>query len=68
MYKVTIQNPCSCFYKNGFVESQTFENKEDAKQEAQELMAKMSSSFCQKHEFSSVEKFGDYSIFIKPRR
>jgi hypothetical protein len=67
MYKVTVQNPCSCFIKNGFVENQDFETKEQAQQEAESLMNTMSKSFCKKHEFSMVERFGDYTIYIKPR-
>ena len=68
MYKVNVQNPCSCFTKNGLDQSQDFDTKEEAQQEAQKLMEKMKSSFCQKHDFSSSERFGDYTIFIKPRR
>jgi len=67
MYKVNVQNPCSCFVKNGFVENQDFETKEEAKQEAESLMKTMETKFCQKHEFSMIEKFGDYTIYIKPR-
>jgi len=67
MYKVNVQNPCSCFIKNGFTENQEFDTKEDAQKEAEYLIKIMSSNFCQKHEFSMTEKFGDYTIYIKPR-
>ncbi len=67
MYKVQVQNPCSCFIKNGFTEKQEFATKEEAKEEAEYLMRIMASNFCQKHQFSMTEQFGDFTIYIKPR-
>ena len=67
MYRVTVQNPCSCFIKNGLTENQEFDTKEEAKKEAETLIKNMTENFCQKHEFSMMEKFGDYTIYIKPR-
>ena len=68
MYKVNVQNPCSCFIKNGFAETQDFDTKEEAQKEATKMVDEMSRNFCQKHEFSMQEKFGDFTIYIKPRR
>jgi len=68
MYKVRVENPCSCFIKNGLAELQDFDNKEEAKREAEKLLSKMATTFCQKHEFLLSEKFGDFTIFVKPRR
>ena len=67
MYKVKVQNVCSCFLKSGFAESSEFETKEDAKKEAEYMMGIMKANFCQKHEFALSEQFGDFTIFIKPR-
>jgi len=67
MYKVNVMNPCSCFVKNGFTDVQDFKTKEEAKAEAEYLMNIMESNFCQKHEFSMTERFGSFTIFIKPR-
>lgn len=67
MYKVNVMNPCSCFMKNGFVDAQEFSSKEEAKEEAEYLMGIMKSNFCQKHQFSMIEQFGSYTIYIKPR-
>ena len=67
MYKVNVMNPCSCFVKNGFVDAQDFTTKEEAKSEADYLMGIMNSNFCQKHEFSMTEQFGNFTIYIKPR-
>jgi len=68
VYKVKVQNGCSCFLKSGMAETQEFENRDDAKNEAESMIKIMQTNFCQKHEFSLNEQFGDYTIFIKPRR
>jgi len=67
MYKVNVMNPCSCFVKNGFAESQDFDTKEEAEEEAKKLLSIMETSFCQKHKFSMMEQFGDFTIYIKPK-
>lgn len=67
MYKVKVQNVCKCFLKSGMSETQEFEDKDEAKDEAESMLASMQSNFCKKHEFSINEQFGDYTIFIKPR-
>ena len=68
MYKVKVINPCSCFVKNGFVDMQDFDTKEEAKTQADYLLHKMQTSFCAKHEFGMSEQFGTYTILVKPRR
>ena len=67
MYKVKVQNSCRCFLKSGFPETSEFSVQEEAKQEAENMIATMRSNFCQKHEFVLNEQFGDFTIFIKPR-
>lgn len=67
MYKVKVENSCSCFFKSGFNEALEFEDKEEAKKEAEYMMKIMKSNFCQKHEFVLSEQFGDFTIFIKLR-
>ena len=67
MYKVTVMNPCSCFIKKGYVDTQDFATKEAAKNEAQYLLDDMERTFCQKHQFSMIEQFGNYTIYIKPK-
>lgn len=68
MYKVTVQNPCSCFIKRGLNDLQDFASKEEAKEEAEALLHQMQTTFCAKHEFSMIEKFGSFTILTKPRR
>lgn len=68
MYKVEVKNPCSCFIKNGFIERSEFDTKEAAKEEAEYLMKIMTSNFCQKHQFSLSEQFGNFTIFTQPNR
>ena len=67
MYKVKVQNTCRCFLKSGLVENVEFQTKEEAKKEADYMIGIMKSTFCQQHEFSINEQFGDFTIYIKPR-
>ncbi len=68
MYKVNVMNTCSCFIKNGLWDTQDFATKDEAKKEAESLLNKMQTSFCSKHEFSTSEQFGTYTIQTKSRR
>ncbi len=67
MHKVKVQNSCSCFLKSGLSENSEFETLEEAKKEAEYMIGIMRNNFCAKHEFVLSEKFGDFTIFIKPR-
>ena len=67
MYKVKVQNSCSCFMKSGLAEELEFSTEQEAKQEANKMLEKMQSSFCKKHNFSLNEQFGDFTIFIRAR-
>ena len=66
-YKVNVQNTCRCFLKSGMAESQEFATQDEAQKEAEYMIGIMNSTFCNKHEFSLNEQFGDYTIYIKPR-
>ena len=68
MYKVKVNNACSCFLKNGMAEVLEFKTEEEAQKEAENMLAKMRTGFCRRHDFSMTEQFGDYTLFIKPRR
>lgn len=68
MYKVKVQNACSCFLKSGMSETSDFETEEEAQKEAEKILQKMQDNFCKKHEFSMSEQFGDFTLYIKPRR
>jgi hypothetical protein len=66
MKRVEVKNACRCFFKSGMVEKQTFDTKEEAKEEAEYMLGVMNSTFCHKHKFSLVESFGNYTINIAP--
>lgn len=68
MYKIKVENACSCFLRSGMAEVLDFPTEEAAQKEAKIILDKMKNSFCQKHDFSMTEKFGDFTIYIKPRR
>ena len=45
-----------------------FATEDQAKIQAQNMLEKMQSRFCNKHDFVLNEKFGDYELYIRPRR
>ncbi|MDB2562682.1 hypothetical protein N9X61_03665 [Sulfurimonas sp.] len=67
MYKVKVHNSCSCMIKSGMAEVLEFDTEDEAKKEAEKMLAKMKDSFCKKHDFVLNEKFGDYELFIRAR-
>jgi len=67
MYKVDVENPCSCFFKAGLPEEQNFDSKDAAKAEAESLLAHMQKNFCKKHAFSVLPSGSGYKVRISPR-
>lgn len=67
MYRVEVQNACRCFLKSGLLESQSFQSKEEAKNEAEYLLGVMESTFCHKHKFTLSELLGNYTIAISSK-
>ncbi len=66
-YYLAVKNPCRCFLRDGGIEHQTFENKEEAKEAAEELRDHMQKSYCKKHQFILTEMAGNYTITIRER-
>jgi nucleoid DNA-binding protein len=64
MYRVEVINACRCFLKSGFLEQQRYITKDEAKEEAEQMLQIMNSTFCHKHEFKMIENFGNYTINI----
>lgn len=67
MYKVKIENACSCVFKNGLPEEQTFNDKEAAKAEAQSLLEHMQKHFCKKHTFNVLPSGTSFKVNITNR-
>lgn len=67
MHKVVIENPCSCFFKNGLPEEQSFDDQSAAKREAESLLSHMEKNFCKKHVFVMLPSGTGYKIRITPR-
>jgi hypothetical protein len=67
MYKVKVENVCSCFLKSGMAENLDFDTEEKAQEKAQKMIKNMQENFCKRHEFSINEQFGDFTIYIKDR-
>ncbi len=65
MFNVKMEKECGCFKRSGMESVKTFENKDDAMVEAQELAAEMNETFCQKHNFTIVEEGNDLVIKVE---
>ena len=64
MYSVTIRNACSCAIKRALPEEQSFDTKEEAQEEAEQLLKQMQDEFCKKHRFELRNEFGNYTVMI----
>lgn len=64
MHYVEIKNSCSCAIKRAFPETQSFDTKIEAEEEANRLLEKMEKEFCKKHRFELRNEFGRFNIYI----
>ncbi|OCL93767.1 hypothetical protein [Aliarcobacter thereius] len=62
MYKLVIQDKCSCFYKYKLDGTFEFYSKDDALQKAIDLRNYMNNTFCKKHSFEVQEMFNNFII------
>lgn len=63
-YIVNIEKQCGCFKKSGIELPKTFENKEEALKEAQELAQEFNETFCKKHNFEVEENGNEFMIKV----
>ncbi|PHR55588.1 MAG: hypothetical protein COA44_10085 [Arcobacter sp.] len=68
MYNVTINNPCSCTIKRAIPQSQSFDTKEEAQEEADRILDQMNNEFCRKHRFELKSEFGHFTINVFANR
>lgn len=61
MYKVHVENECSCFKKSAFENDLTYKDKEDALMKAKVMECRMNQEFCHTHYFEA-EDMGDEII------
>lgn len=66
-YTLEVKNGCSCFKRDGGVDTQSFESAQEAKEEAEVLHARMEKNYCKKHKFVLTSMGGNYTITIQPR-
>lgn len=62
MYTVTMEKQCGCFKRSEFSPVQSFESKDDALIQAQEMASDMNETFCQKHNFKVTEAGQDFLV------
>ena len=63
-YIVNIEKQCGCLKKSGIELPKTFENKEEALKEAQELAQEFNETFCKKHNFEVEENGNEFMIKV----
>jgi len=68
MHQVSIKNPCSCTVKRALPETQEFDTKEEAEEEANRILEQMNTEFCKKHRFELKSEFGNFSIYVYMNR
>lgn len=55
MYKVHVENECSCFKKSGFENDLTYKDKADALMKAKVMECRMNQEFCHTHYFEAED-------------
>jgi len=65
MHHVEIKNACSCAIKRGLPDKQTFDEREEAEEEANRILQQMQNEFCKKHRFELKNEFGNFVIYIR---
>ncbi len=55
MYRIEIENECSCFEKSNFENNMTFETRQDMLNKARVLECRMNQEFCMTHFFEAVD-------------
>jgi len=68
MYKVNLSKECGCVKKNGYGGTREYDSKDDALEEAQQLVQDMNEKFCKKHRFSLIEQGNDFLIQVIDNR
>ncbi|MDP2077348.1 MAG: hypothetical protein Q8J85_04830 [Sulfuricurvum sp.] len=66
-YRLEVKNGCSCFKRDGGVDTQSFDSAQDVKEEAEALLQRMQKNYCKKHQFVLSSMGGNYTITIQPR-
>ena len=67
MYKIEIEEECSCFKKSNFENTMTFETREDMINKARVLECLMNQQFCMTHFFEAVD-YGEKIVIHKTDR
>lgn len=62
MYKIHVENECSCFKKSAFENDQTYQNKADALMKAKVMECRMNQEFCHTHYFEAEDLGNDIVI------
>jgi len=67
MYKVYVEKECGCFKKSDYTNNMSFDSKDNALLQAQEMSKEMNETFCGKHEFSVIEEQDSFKITVNEK-
>jgi len=67
MYKIVIEEECSCFKKSDFENNMSFDTREDMINKARVLECLMNQQFCMTHFFEAVD-YGEKIVIHKTLR
>lgn len=62
MYKIVVQDRCSCFSKHNMENNLTFSSKDEALLKAIDMRNYMNTKFCKEHSFEIQEMFNNFVI------
>ena len=68
MYQINLSKECGCVKKNGYGGTREFDSKDDALEEAQQLVKDMNEKFCKKHIFVLTEQGTNFLIQVIDNR
>lgn len=64
MYTVNVAQQCGCFKRSGYDAVKSYEDKDVALMEANEMVHDMNATFCKKHAFIVREEGSTFSIVM----
>jgi len=67
MFTINVEQECGCFKRSDLANNQSFDSKDDALIEAQNMVNQMNETFCQKHEFGLREDGDNFTITVQNR-
>ena len=65
MYQVNVEKECGCFRKSDMSAQKSFNSKDEALIEAQNMVKTMNDEFCKKHSFHVIENGNTFVVAMQ---